>query len=51
LLAGKVVTKAEAVAGYVEITVEDVVLLFGDGVNLRFHGNEEKRHVKYAAHQ
>jgi len=47
LLAGKVVTKAEAVAGYVEITVEDVVLLFGDGVNLRYHGNEEKRPQKH----
>jgi formamidopyrimidine-DNA glycosylase len=43
----KVVTKAEAVAGYVEITVEDGVLLFVDGVNLRFHGNEEKRPQKH----
>ena len=47
MLIGKVVTKAEAVAGYVEITVEDVVLLFGDGVNLKFHGIEEKRPQKH----
>lgn len=47
LLEGKVVTKAESVAGYVEITVEDVVLLFGDGVNLRLHGIEEKRPQKH----
>ncbi|HBC30224.1 MAG TPA: endonuclease VIII, partial [Clostridiales bacterium] len=31
MLIGKVITKTEAVAGYVEITIEDVVLLFGDG--------------------
>jgi formamidopyrimidine-DNA glycosylase len=47
ILLEKVVTKAKAVAGYVEITVEDGVLLFGDGVNLRFHGNEEKRPQKH----
>lgn len=47
MLSGKVITRAEAVAGYVEITVEDTVLLFGDGVNLRFHGNEEKRPQKH----
>jgi formamidopyrimidine-DNA glycosylase len=47
MLSGKVITGAEAVAGYVEITVEDSVLLFGDGVNLRFHGIEEKRPQKH----
>ena len=46
MLIGKAVTKAEAVAGYVEITIEDVVLLFGDGVNLKYHGIEEKRPQK-----
>ena len=30
-----------------KITVEDAVLLFGDGVNLRFHGIEEKRPQKH----
>jgi formamidopyrimidine-DNA glycosylase len=47
MLIGKVVTKAEAVAGYVEITIEDVVLLFGDGVNLKYHGIEDKRPQKH----
>jgi formamidopyrimidine-DNA glycosylase len=47
MLSGKVITRAEAVAGYVEITVEDAVLLFGDGVNLRFHRIEEKRPQKH----
>ncbi|WP_312831812.1 DNA-formamidopyrimidine glycosylase family protein [Sedimentibacter saalensis] len=47
MLSGKVITRAEAVAGYVEITVEDAVLLFGDGVNLRFHGIKEKRPQKH----
>ena len=47
MLIGKAVTKAEAVAGYVEITIEDVVLLFGDGVNLKYHGIEEKRPQKH----
>lgn len=47
MLSKKVITRAEAVAGYVEITVEDAVLLFGDGVNLRFHEIEEKRPQKH----
>ncbi|NLB32198.1 MAG: endonuclease VIII [Tissierellia bacterium] len=46
MLIGKVINRAEAVAGYVEITIEDVVLLFGDGVNLKYHGIEEKRPQK-----
>jgi len=47
MLSAKIITHAEAVAGYVEITVEDVILLFGDGVNLRFHGIKEKRPEKH----
>lgn len=47
MLIGKVITKTEAVAGYVEITIEDVVLLFGDGVNLKYHGIEDKRPQKH----
>lgn len=47
LLEGKLINNAEAVGGFVEISIEDVVLLFHDGVNLRYHGEKEKRSQKH----
>jgi formamidopyrimidine-DNA glycosylase len=37
LLTGKTVGAAASLGGMVEIQVEDMALLFSDGVNLRFH--------------
>jgi len=47
MLEGKVIDVAQAVGGFVEITVEGVVLLFCDGVNLRYHGEKGKRPQKH----
>ncbi len=47
LLAGKTVGPAASLGGMVEIQVEDVVLLFSDGVNLRFHRAAEERPLKH----
>lgn len=46
LLVGRTVKGVSAAAGYVEIDMGDVVLLFGEGVNLRIHGENEKRPQK-----
>lgn len=46
-LAGKTIGLATSLGGMVEIQVEDVVLLFGDGVNLRFHQAQEDRPLKH----
>lgn len=51
LLTGKTVTKATAYGGMVEISADDgqhpVVLVFGEGVRLRWHGENEKRPQKH----
>jgi formamidopyrimidine-DNA glycosylase len=47
LLAGKMVDAAASQGGMVEIQVNDVILLFGDGVNLRFHQALEEQPVKH----
>lgn len=47
LLVGKTVGKAGGYGGMVEIRAEDAVIVMGDGVNLRFHGETEKRPLKH----
>lgn len=47
LLVGKVIGKAAAYGGLVEIEAEDAVILFGDGVNLRYHREDEARPKKH----
>ncbi|HOJ11220.1 MAG TPA: endonuclease VIII [Clostridiales bacterium] len=47
LLAGKVIGEAAGFGGLVEIKAEDAVILLGDGVNLRFHAEEDKRPQKH----
>lgn len=41
LLVGKTIDYAEAVAGQIEIVVQDARILFGDGVNVRFFKQRE----------
>lgn len=47
LLADKVIGEAAGFGGLVEIKAEDAVILFGDGVNPRFHEEEDKRPQKH----
>ncbi len=47
LLRGKTIGTAEARAGMVEITADGAVLLFGDGVALKFHNKDAKRPPKH----
>jgi len=47
LLTGKTAGPAASLGGMVEIQVEDVDLLFSDGVNLRFHQTPEERPLKH----
>jgi formamidopyrimidine-DNA glycosylase len=47
LLSGKVIGKAAACGGQVEIEAEDSVILMGDGVNIRFHGTNEPHPKKH----
>jgi formamidopyrimidine-DNA glycosylase len=47
LLQGKKVGTAVSRGGLVELAVEDCILLFGDGVALRYHGETEKKPVKH----
>ena len=47
LLTGKTVGTAASLGGMVEIQVEDAVLMFSDGVNLRFHQTPEERPLKH----
>jgi formamidopyrimidine-DNA glycosylase len=46
-LRGKTAGAAEAHSGLVEIPFEDTALIFGDGVNLKFHDKDEKRASKH----
>ncbi len=43
LLIGKTVGNAQAYGGMVEIKAENVNILFGEGVNMRFHNKNEPR--------
>ncbi|NTU74793.1 MAG: endonuclease VIII [Anaerolineaceae bacterium] len=47
LLAGKTIGAAVSLGGMVEIQVEDMVLLFNDGVNLHFHQTLEEQPLKH----
>ncbi len=47
LLTGKVIGKASGHGSMVEIQAEDAVILFGEGVGIRFHGENEKRPQKH----
>ncbi len=47
MLSGKTIGASQHYAGMVEIQVDDVVLLFGDGVNLRFHKTQEEQPLKH----
>lgn len=47
LLTGKIIDEAVSYGGLVEIIAEDMVILFGDGVNLRYHGENEKHALKH----
>ncbi len=47
LLSGKVIEKANGIGSMVEILAEDTVVLFGDGVGLRYHNESEQRPLKH----
>lgn len=47
LLVNKAVGKAEGIGSMVEIKVEDVIILLGDGAGMRFHRENEKRPTKH----
>lgn len=47
LLSGKTIGKAAGYGGMVEIEAEDAVILFGDGVGIRFHGYNESKPQKH----
>jgi len=47
LLDGEVVQDARSFGGWVEIDLDQAVMLFTDGVNLRFHKEGEKRPAKH----
>ena len=44
LLTSKEIGYANAYGGWIEIKAEDMMISFCDGVNLRFHEKNEKRH-------
>lgn len=47
LLAGKTIDRADGYGGMVEIKAGNAVMLFGDGVGLRFHDKNETRPQKH----
>jgi formamidopyrimidine-DNA glycosylase len=47
LLSGKVIDKANGIGSMVEILAGDAVMLFGDGVGLRYHNENEQRPLKH----
>lgn len=47
LLTGKVVGNAVSYGGFVEVSVEETKMLFGDGANIRFFNTGEKRPQKH----
>ena len=42
LLEGKTIRKIKSIAGYVEMETDKEIILFGEGVNIRLFGEEEK---------
>jgi len=50
LLCGKVIDKAEAISGMVEISADDCRIVFGDGVNVRYFDVGEKLPAKHQLH-
>ena len=46
-LQGKIIGATVSYGGLIEMHADDYVLLFGDGVALRFHGKDEKRPSKH----
>jgi formamidopyrimidine-DNA glycosylase len=47
LLAGKVTGKAVAIGGMVEVKTGNVILLLGEGLNIRYHAQGEARPLKH----
>lgn len=47
LIVGKNVGSAASLGGMIEIEVEDAILLFTDGINLRFHRTPEDQPLKH----
>lgn len=47
LLTGKTIGSARGVGAMVEIKVEDAVILFSEGVSVRYHGDTEKHPKKH----
>jgi formamidopyrimidine-DNA glycosylase len=47
MLTGKTMGKSASLGGLVEIQVYDMDLLFGDGINLRFHQSKEEQPLKH----
>ena len=47
LLSGKIIGNAKGVGGMVEITAEDAIILLGDGVAVKYHGENERRPQKH----
>jgi formamidopyrimidine-DNA glycosylase len=50
LLAGKSITNAKGYGGLVEIEADDIRMLFGDGVNVRFLKKDDKPPKKHQLH-
>lgn len=47
LLSGKVIEKANGIGSMVEVFAGDAVMLFGDGVGLRYHNEDEQKPLKH----
>lgn len=47
LLTGKIIDKANAYGGMVEIKADNCIILLGDGVGIRFHDKNEQRPQKH----
>jgi len=47
LLIGETVTRGESFGGFVEVRAGGAILLFGEGVNLRFHQSGERHPAKH----
>ncbi len=47
MLTGKNIGKSVSLGGLVEIQVDDMDLLFGDGINLRYHRSKEEQPMKH----
>ncbi len=47
MLTEKTISNAENYGGFVQINADDATILFADGVNLRYHANNDKRPLKH----